>query len=123
MRTAIIIKGNPKFIKNNTLAEHFYEQLARVVSEQGYSVTFDAGEPYTTPVKADLWIGHSRGCDRLRFAPEGTRTIAMGSASDGAINHPQDNTIQTIGESDVEPNEFHYTITETIINELKKRLA
>jgi uncharacterized membrane protein (UPF0127 family) len=64
-------------------------------------------------------VGHSRGADRLRFAPEGTATVALGSVN-GGINHPKDNTTdptydRTSGE---EPNEYHYTLSPDMIQQL-----
>ena len=75
--SAVIIKGNPKWIKGNDLAAKFYNQIADHLRQKQYSVTFDKGEPHTQPPVADLWIGHSRGVDRLRFAPKGTKTIDL----------------------------------------------
>ena len=65
-KTAVIIKGNPKFIDNNKDADSFYEEIKSFLEDLGFEVSFDKGEPYTSPDKADLWIGHSRGADRLR---------------------------------------------------------
>ena len=77
-KKAVIIKGNPKYIDaNKDLADRFYQALAARLTELGYAVEFDPGEPNTEPPKADLWVGHSRGMDRLRFAPEQTRTLRV----------------------------------------------
>ena len=39
---------------------------------------FDEGKPYTIPkVYRAVWIAHSRGIDRLRFAPSRVKTIAL----------------------------------------------
>ncbi len=115
MKKAVIITGNPKFISANEKARAFYEEIKSFLETQGYDVSFDAGEPHTTPRVADLWIGHSRGVDRLRFAPQGTRTLALGSSASGAVNHPLDNTKDVVGPSDIVPNEYHYVFT----NEMK----
>lgn len=109
--TAIIIKGNPKFIENNIGADNFYREIKTFLKTLGYAVAFDAGEPHSLPEKADLWIGHSRGVDRLRFAPEGTYILAFGSSHQDAVNHPDDNSTQKYL-SDVVPNKFHYEFTE-----------
>lgn len=90
--TAVIIKGNPIYIKGNPHAASFYRELADFLRSEGYKVKLDAGEPFTSPPKADLWVGHSRGVDRLRFAPKGTITVALGTL-DG-IMHPVDENYQ-----------------------------
>jgi hypothetical protein len=115
--SAVIITGNPKYIKGNQDAKRFYSQLGDFVADQGYRVSFDAGKPRTSPNKADVWIGHSRGADRLRFAPSGTTTIPVGSHREGAINHPRDN----VNERD--PNQFHYRLTHTMKTQLQDKLA
>lgn len=78
---AIIIKGNPKYLRQlkiRPLAAKFYEEIEQMLRDKGYEVEFDAGAPYTAPkMYADVWIGHSRGIDRLRFAKRSTRTIAL----------------------------------------------
>lgn len=96
MKTAVIIKGNPKLIDKNKKAEEFYIELKKFLEKLGYEVSFDPGEPYTQPKEADLWVGHSRGSDRLRFA--GTNTIVIGigvpeSTNENTfpiVNHPND---------------------------------
>ena len=66
--TAVIIRGNPKFITGNLAAEKFYAKLQKHMEQQGYAVTQDAGEPHTVPAAANVWLGHSRGVDRCRLA-------------------------------------------------------
>jgi hypothetical protein len=101
-KTAVIIKGNPALITNNPRADAFYEDLEKVLILAGYDVRFNAGEPYTSPDSADLWIGHSRGADRLQFAPEGTLVIGVGvPLSTGEttfpiVNNPEDKMSQRI---------------------------
>lgn len=77
---AIIIKGNLKRIASANMskpADAFYNKIKDILEKQGYRVEFDLGLPETTPSQsADLWIGHSRGADRLQFA-EGPRTIKL----------------------------------------------
>ena len=75
--SAVIIKGNPALVDNNPLASKFYNNIAAFLRQNKYSVTFDKGEPFTKPTHADLWIGHSRGADRLRFARKGTKTVDL----------------------------------------------
>jgi hypothetical protein len=78
---AIIIKGNPKYLrmpKVKPLAVKFYDELQSLLEAKGYEVEFDAGKAYTHPkMYAAVWIGHSRGIDRLRFARSSTKTIAL----------------------------------------------
>ncbi len=90
---AVVIKGNPKYIEGNPQADAFYEALRQELTDAGYQTDFDPGEPFTEPPAADLWVGHSRGIDRLRFAPPGTRVLGIGGAGHGKIpvvNHPRD---------------------------------
>jgi 8-oxo-dGTP diphosphatase/2-hydroxy-dATP diphosphatase len=116
MKTAVVIKGNPKFIEGNKDARAFYLDLKTFLEGLGYAVVFDRGEPYTTPPPADLWVGHSRGSDRLRFAPTATKTLALGV--EGGINHSQDKALSP-GEV---PGIFHYLLTEDMKNEIKLQL-
>ena len=75
---AIIIKGNPKYLnKNKDIANNFYNNIKTMLEEKGYRVKFNNGEPYTQPENADLWVAHSRGIDRLKFANKNTKTIAL----------------------------------------------
>ena len=113
MKTAVIIKGNPKFIEGNKDAERFYQDLKLFLMDLGYSVDFDAGEPHTVPLSADLWISHSRGSSRLKFAPHGTKTIALGT--EGGINNPEDKTIFP-GQV---PEKAHYILTEDMKEKIK----
>ncbi len=78
----IIIKGNPKYIDLNPHADKFYNELKQKFVANGYYVKFDNGEPFTLPdTNASIWIGHSRGTDRLRFAPSGIATIKLHTLS------------------------------------------
>lgn len=79
-RKAVIIKGNPKYVdapEYKDLATSFYNELSSKLEALGYDATFDPGKPYTQPEPADLWVGHSRGIDRLRFAPKGVKTLRV----------------------------------------------
>lgn len=90
--TAVVIKGNPDspVTRGKELSEGFYDRLKKVLESEGLKTSFDPGKSYTTPPPADIWLGHSRGADRLRFAPEGVSPIGIGSEFKGAINHPDD---------------------------------
>lgn len=111
-RTAVIITGNPKFITDNPSADRFYGDIQRHLENHGYTVTRDPGADYTRPETADLWVGHSRGEGRLRFAPTGTRTVALGSSVPGAINHPDDVLDGHI--TGVAPPAAHYILTDAM---------
>lgn len=75
---AIIIKGNPKFLEGNKLAAPFYDKLKRRLEKQGYEVKFDAGLDKTLPdTSASLWVGHSRGTGRFKYAPKGIQTLEI----------------------------------------------
>jgi hypothetical protein len=77
---AVIIMGNPRYIddpKLRTKAMAFYMKVKMFLTPR-YEVKFDSGKPFTLPdTKAALWVGHSRGIDRLQYAPKGIRTIAL----------------------------------------------
>ena len=131
-RKAVIIKGNPKFVEGSQkkLAEPFYNELKELLESKGYETSFDSGEPHTTPEAADLWVGHSRGQDRLRFAPEGTRTLAIDQYEDRAAERREENAkamaaagyanwkdyVESTGWA---PPEEHYQVTDA----LRKALA
>lgn len=110
--SAVIIKGNPKFIEDDIDADNFYKEIGAYLETLNYEVSFDTGEPYTSPKNAALWIGHSRGVDRLRFAPKDTYVLAFGSSHKDGVNHPDDNSVEIEHSPDVIPNKFHYTFTD-----------
>lgn len=112
--TAVVIKGNPKYVKNNPKADRYYNEIKDYLEQKGYEVSFDPGKPYTQPEDADLWIGHSRGVDRLRFAPSGTKTLAFGAPDDDAYSHPVDRqAMQSFepGNGEYTPPDEHYVFT------------
>jgi hypothetical protein len=78
---AVIVKGNPKYLRDRRvkpMAEAFYADVKERLEKRGYRVEFDAGQPYTLPnEKAKVWVGHSRGIDRLDHAPAHIKTIAL----------------------------------------------
>jgi len=115
-RSAVIVKGNPKYIADNPRADAFYADLAKLLSSRNYEVTYDPGDEYTVPPAADLWVGHSRGADRLRFAPPATQTIAVGSGLPGAVNHARDVVDRPAG-SFVPPS-AHYQLSRDMRQKL-----
>ena len=136
-KTCVIITGNPKYVKT-AYARAFYTDLKEFVEGLGYTVSFDPGRPFTSPDEtATAWIGHSRGSDRLRFAPPGVKAVAIGcplakiqngkrvmlSYPFPVINHPQDNA-QVFNKDTAEaPNRYHFALTEAMKAELAKVLA
>ncbi len=85
---AIIIKGNPKYIndpKISAMAIAFYLEIKRLLVAKGFRVTFNSGTAYTTPkLTAKVWIAHSRGIDRLQYAPASVQTIALRTRDRGS---------------------------------------
>lgn len=104
---AIIIKGNPKYLRNHKvkpMAEKFYAEIKQLLEAKGYEVEFDPGKPYTLPkIFAAVWIGHSRGIDRLRFAPQRVKTIALQTQ-----DHTK--TFKTLDEHGLDPS--HYELSD-----------
>lgn len=96
---AIIIKGNPNR-KRPPKPGNLYQKIKKYLQQKGFEVQYDQGKPHTTPnTNAQLWIGHSRGAGRLKFAPKYIKTIAIGSSLPNSINHPKDKT-------NIKPNEY-----------------
>ena len=122
--TAVIITGNPKYIKGNKLANNFYKDIGQYLMSKGYRVSYDPGEAYTQPKDADLWIAHSRGNDRLRFAGKNVKKISLGVEDDelvNVVNHPLDNSLVrgTI------PDKYHFIFTDEMkakIDEITKEI-
>ena len=115
-KKAVIITGNPELVNENPWATVFYQQLQDILTSVGYDVVTDPGEPYTEPPPADLWVGHSRGIDRLQFAPSETRTVAIGSPGEpGVLNHPLDDASpgNALGPA-------HYALTPEMIQALQE---
>ena len=117
--TAVIIKGNPDYISGHN---DFYEEIKSFLEGLEYEVSFDEGAPETSPPKADLWIGHSRGGDRLEGAvPEYAKAVLAIGVPDPtnqpfpAINHPDDQP-----EVGKEPGEFHFIFTDEMKEKIKE---
>jgi hypothetical protein len=104
---AIIIKGNSKYTGNHRvkpLARAFYEEIKQILENKGYRVEFDAGLPYTIPkIYSKVWVGHSRGVDRLRFAPKGVQTVAL-----QCMDHDQE--FKSVTERGMSP--LHYQLSD-----------
>lgn len=125
--TAVVIKGNPRYLggANRAVARKFYRDVKRTLQRSGYRVSFDPGKPFTAPKAADVWVGHSRGADRLRFAPKGTKTIALGAPGyKNAVNNPLDNTAKEgIGSvKGMRPNRHHFVLTPAMRSALSGKV-
>jgi 8-oxo-dGTP pyrophosphatase MutT (NUDIX family) len=119
--SAVIVKGNPKYIDNNY--DKYYSDIEKELRKAGYSdISFDSGEEGTIPAKADLWLGHSRGASRLRFAPEGTKTLRIDDYENQnkEYNKAVDKLMSDLGASNISeipielrpiPGKEHYTMT------------
>ncbi|HEX8591303.1 MAG TPA: hypothetical protein VF696_00930 [Candidatus Paceibacterota bacterium] len=132
-KKAVIIKGNPDLVQNNPRADTFYAELTTFLEDHGYEVLLDAGEPYTTPEPAELWVAHSRGADRLRFAPQETVVVGIGvpesiENSFPIINHPHDEMVRRTFEAgkvvEGEGNgslddAYHYVLTPEMKEQLQ----
>lgn len=106
-RSAVLVTGNPKFIRDNPKAEAFYASLEKHLQGAGFRTSRDPGEPHTMPQPADLWIGHSRGAGRFEYAPATQKYLSFGSSRPGSINHPGDTAMQP-GDT---PTDEHYVVT------------
>ncbi len=137
--------GNPVIINSakwRKLAASFYNDLGEFLMTLGFSVSYDPGEPHTLPKAANLWIGHSRGADRLRFAghkgaPNPEILIITGGLPGmtekgrpiPAINHPKDDSarrrvkrpIRKLKEARV--NRYHFILTEKMKDQLRQTIA
>jgi len=118
-KSAVIIKGNPKYLKGH---EGFYNEIKNFLESLGYSVTLDPGTPNTSPPKADLWIGHSRGADRLEGAKPDYAAEVLGIGvppssenSFPVINHKKDHP--SAGKT---PSNFHFIFTDEMKNKIKE---
>lgn len=110
MLRAVLLKGNPRFIKTD-LAENYYNEIIEFMENLGVTVTIDAGADYTCPPKADFYVAHSRGCGRRRCF-EGTPELAnflMFGDPDGVM-HPKDRKWHEQGAKGIPPNE-HFIFT------------
>jgi hypothetical protein len=90
MLTAIIIKGNPKFVVGNEAANKFYNEIQSYLETIGYEVYLESA-----PKPTNLIIGHSIGVRRLRNYNNGVK-LAFGALKKDKdtdiifINEPKD---------------------------------
>jgi len=106
-KTAVLVTGNPKYIENNPQAEKFYGDIEAALSELGYTTSRDPGLPHTEPAPADLWVGHSRGMDRLRWAPSHVKTVRVDDFLDPTHLDPTG-----------EPTSKHFEVTDALLQHL-----
>lgn len=126
---AVIVKGNSKYITGK-IARNFYKELYMMLLNEGFSVTFDPGEDYTCPRKADLYIMHSKGADRRRCISDKDmhKVIFTGSGMNGAINHPVDDAWMHNKPEEMSwdayglPPDEHYMITPDMQAKFKARI-
>lgn len=118
MRRAVLITGNPAYITGNPQADAFYQELEDLLKGEGFDVSRDPGEPKTMPADADVWLGHSRGADRFRWADAKQQRIPLGASLEGAINHPEDRAME---EGQI-PEAAHFTLTPEMRAALLARL-
>lgn len=116
---AIIVKGNPKFIRSQ-LAKEYYLQIESFLIENGVKeVGFDPGENFTCPDRsADFYIGHSRGAGRIRCMKTGEEWRFLQFGDPDGIMHPKDREWheQPIGKPPKEHFFFIDEQKEAIIN-------
>ena len=137
-KKAVIIKGNPYYLEQGPDTAGYaayYKAIEDELRSAGYAdVVYDRGDPMTTPPSADLWVGHSRGASRLRFAPKDTKTINITEYEDG-INEYKTRLLEDMnkrGYSSMEdfpveerprPGKEHYTLTARGRAALRKHAA
>ncbi len=112
MLTAVLVKGNPKFIKGDE-AQAYYNEIVEYMESLGVSVIVDPGADYTCPPKADFYVAHSRGCGRYRCFDGGPQAddFLMFGDPDG-IMHPKDRKWHEAGRRGIPPNEHFLFIDE-----------
>jgi hypothetical protein len=78
---AIIITANPNYIlkpKLKVWSDALYADVKARLEARGYRVDFNTGYQYNLPdPNAAVWVGHSGGINRLQYAPEHVKTLAL----------------------------------------------
>ena len=112
MLRAVLLKGNPRFIKTD-LAETYYNEIIEFMENLGVEVIIDAGAPHTCPPKADFYVAHSRACDRFVCFEETLEAahFLMFGVPEG-IMHPKDRKWQEQGAKGIPVNEHFVFIAE-----------
>ena len=121
-KLVIVLKGNPCYVDNEPLATNFYNNIRYYLMFLGCDPIVLPGTPGTRPDRthpeARLWIGHSMGTERLRFAGRGVMKLMLGVPE--GMHHPKDDAciIKHCPKGWV-PNEYHYALTEGMKAEIK----
>ena len=137
-KKAVIIKGNPYYLEQGPDTAGYaayYKDIENELRSAGYDdVVYDRGEPMTLPPPADLWVGHSRGASRLRFAPKGTKTLNITEYEDGIneykakiLKEMRKRGYSSVAEFPVEerprPGREHFTLTQRGRDALRKQAS
>ena len=137
-KKAVIIKGNPYYLEQGPDTAGYaayYKDIENELRSAGYDdVVYDRGDPMTSPPPADLWVGHSRGASRLRFAPKGTKTLNITEYEDGIneykakiLKEMRKRGYSSVDEFPVEerprPGREHFTLTQRGRDALRKQAA
>lgn len=119
--SATIVKGNPDHVKDNEKAKEYYDEIANYLREKGFSVETDPGKRKTVPSEEDdLWIGHSRGVERLQYAPDDIKTLAFGAPEEDAYTHPKDRKLMLEEGREYEPVDEHYQFIDEQMQAIDK---
>lgn len=127
---AIIIKGNPKYI-NNDIARKYYKDIELFLKNNGVkTVEFNDGKAYTIPkLDADIYIGHSRGCDRYEHLPKDKQKVFLKFGVPDGIIDPADLKWQQevwTKDTDQQPPKEHFIFIDaqkTAILQLLKTIS
>jgi RimJ/RimL family protein N-acetyltransferase len=137
-KKAVIIKGNPYYLEQGPDTagySAYYKAIEDELRSAGYDdVVYDRGDPMTLPPPADLWVGHSRGASRLRFAPKGTKTLNITEYEDGIneykaelLREMRKRGYSSVREFPVEdrprPGREHFTLTQRGRDALRKQAS
>lgn len=131
-----IIKGNPEVDKANAgHYEKLYDDIAKIVGENGFTSEFDQGLDKTVPPGGKLWIGHSRGGDRLRFAPDNISTLRLDDFEPADYKAKQqveydkimkEHKVNTVADLPIEarptPGKEHYMLSDEAMTALISKL-
>ena len=122
--TAVIIKGNPERITPK-IYKGIYEDLKKFLEKMNIEVSLSESTPYTIPPSANIWIGHSRGVDKLQFAPKETLTIKLGSQDIDSLNHPEEITSfnpQDYDKLTDEQKSKHLVLHPIVVEKIKNKI-
>lgn len=116
---AVVVKGNVDRMSDASkkLANKLYLDIKSKLESQGYKVEFDEGLPNTLPrTDADVWLGFSRGADRLQYAPSNVKTYKIESGSIGKIYSGDIEQQRNANANDP----LHFTLTDKDLKEISK---